>query len=100
MRYSSTPNSVTETTLQHQDMSLTDAVNASEWPTTSEQPQGVGQGLQTLASDAEARDALASGCYSPPATTVSGDWYGTTTKATPTTTVANTESPNQYFRQE
>ena len=73
-------------------MSLTDAVNASEWPTISEQPQGAGQGLQTLASGAEARDAPASGGYSPPATTVSGDWYGTTTTATPTTTVANTHS--------
>ena len=64
---------MTETNLQHQDMSLSDAVNASELPATNEQPQGAGQGLPTLAPDAEARDALASGGYSPPATTESGD---------------------------
>ena len=62
---------MTGTNLQHQDMSLTDAVNASEWPTTSEQQQGAGQGLQTLASDAEERDALTSGGYLAPITTIS-----------------------------
>ena len=90
--YPSRPNSMTETNLQHQDMSLTDAVNASEMPATSEQSQGAEQGLQTLAPHAEAREALASSGYSPPAITVSGYWYGTTTTAMSTTTVANTQS--------
>ena len=36
VHFSSTPNSMTETNLQHQDMSLTDAVNESEWLTTNE----------------------------------------------------------------
>ena len=94
VRFSSTPNSMTETNLQHQDMSLTDAVNESEWLTTNEQPQGAGEGLQTLASDAEARDALASGGYSPPITTISSGWHRTATTVTSTTTVASTQSTN------
>ena len=98
---------MTETNLQHRDMSLTDAVNASGWPTTSEQSQGAGQGLQTLASDAEARDALASGGYSPPITSISSGWHRTATTVTSTTTVANRKARMQrraaldrYFRQE
>ena len=82
--------------LQHQNMSLTHAVNANEVPVSSEQSQGAEQwqteGLQTLAPNADAREALASGGSSPSATTVSGDWYGTTTTVTSTTTVANTQS--------
>ena len=94
VRFSSTPNSMTETHLQHQHISLTDDVNASEWSTTSEQPQGAGQGLQTLASYVEARDAPASGGYSPPITTISSGWHRTATTVTSTTTVANTQSTN------
>ena len=39
VRYSSTPNSMTEINLQHQDMCLTDAVNVSDVPVSSEQSQ-------------------------------------------------------------
>ena len=96
VRYSSTPNSMTKTDLQHQEMSLTDPVNADGVPVSSEQSQGTEQwqaeGPQMLALSADAREALASGGFSPPATTGSSDRYGTTTTVTSTTTVANTQS--------
>ena len=95
VRYSSAPNYDRDKP-PAPSMSLTDAINASDVLASSEQSQGAEQwqteGLQTLAPDAEAREALASGGYSPPATTISGDWYGTSTTATSTTTVENTQS--------
>ena len=100
--YSSTPNSIIETNLQHQDMSLTGAANANDVSISSEQSQGAEQGqtegLPALASNEDGREVvrlgqvLANGGFPSPATTVSGDWYGTTTTVTSTTTVVYTQS--------
>ena len=102
VRYSSTPNSVTETNLQHQDMSLTGTANANDVPLSSEQSQGAEQGqtegLPALAPNDDGGkaagycQALASGGFPSSATTALGDWYGTTTIVTSTIAVANTQS--------
>ena len=103
VRYSSTPNSTTETNhinKGHQDMSLTGAANANDMPLSSEKSQGAEQGqrerLPALAANDDggeaAGQALASCRFPSPATTALGDWYGTTTTVTSTTTVTNTQS--------
>ena len=102
VRYSSTPNSVTETNLQHQDMSLTGAAKANNVPVSSEQSQGAEQGqtegLPALATNDNGEEAtglgqvLVSGGFPSLATTALSDWYGTTTTVTSMTTLANTPS--------
>ena len=65
MRYSSTLNSVTETNLQHQNMSLTSAANANDVPVSSEQSQGAEQGqtegLPALAANDDEEEAAGFG---------------------------------------
>ena len=85
VRYSSTPNSVTETNLQHQDMSLTSAAKANDVPVLSEQSQGAEQGqtegLPALTANNDGGEAaglgqaLVSGGFPSLATTALGDWY-------------------------
>ena len=61
MRYSSTPNSVTERNLQHQDTSLTGAANVNDVPVSSEHSQGAEQGqtegLPGLAANDDGEEA-------------------------------------------
>ena len=63
--YSSTPNSVTETNHQDQDMSLTGAENAKDVPVSSEQSQGAEQGqtegLPVLAVNDNGEEAVGLG---------------------------------------
>ena len=56
VRYSSTPNSVTETNLQYQDMSITGAAHTNDVPISSEQSQGAEEGQTEVLSALAAND--------------------------------------------